>query len=65
VGEQAAAQHNLGMLPAQHAALSFAWMVLKAIDEQEAAAAKNDMFCTPCGARQTRGRCCGNRGARY
>jgi hypothetical protein len=40
-------------------------MVLKAIDEQEAAAAKNDMFCTPCGARQTRGRCCGNRGARY
>lgn len=37
IENQAAAQRNRGMMPAQQAALSFAWMVLKGMEQREAA----------------------------
>lgn len=77
---QAAPQPNWGMMPAQQAALSFAWIVLKGMEQHEAALAGNAAaagasrettvstdarFCTSCGARRNPGRYCINCGARF
>ena len=77
---QAPAQGNWGMMPAQQAALSFAWMVLKRIEQRDAAlahyvpaaavhaataGAAGEGFCASCGARRSLGRYCANCGARY
>ena len=77
---QAASQPNWGMMPAQQAALSFAWMVLKGLDQREAApdykaspvtspddpaGATDAAFCSSCGMRRNTGRYCTNCGARF
>ena len=76
---QAAPQPNWGMMPAQQAALSFAWTVLKGMEQREAASGynappsiENDppgesdaAFCTSCGTRRKLGRYCTNCGARF
>jgi hypothetical protein len=77
---QAVAQPGWGMMPAQQAALSFAWMVLKEIEQRETALAygappadqqsevqdaSDTTYCTYCGTRRKPGRYCINCGARF
>jgi hypothetical protein len=76
---QGAPQPNWGMMPAQQAALSFAWIVLKGMEQHEAALAgkaaaagarggisdSEARFCTSCGAARNPGRYCIQCGARF
>jgi membrane protease subunit (stomatin/prohibitin family) len=59
---QGAMQANWGMMPAQNAALGFAWMVLKAMDQHQSS---GNAFCTSCGARRSDNRFCTNCGAAF
>jgi hypothetical protein len=59
---QGAMQPNWGGMPAQNAALGFAWMVLKAMDQQQAS---GNAFCTSCGARRSADRFCTNCGMAF
>jgi hypothetical protein len=75
---QPAMQQQWGFTPAQQASLSFAWTVLKAIEQSasaasyQAAAASgapantgDAIFCTSCGARRAPGLYCSNCGTRF
>jgi hypothetical protein len=70
-----------GMTPAQQAALSFAWMILKGMELREAADSQHPSvapragtpsagppdaaFCVACGTHRSSGRYCTNCGARF
>jgi hypothetical protein len=78
---QAAPPLNWGMLPAQQAALSFAWIVLKGLEQHEAAPAghaaaegapstrrrspTHARHCASCGARKNPGLYCVQCGTRF
>jgi hypothetical protein len=76
IENQAAQQPSWGMMPTQQAVLSFAWMVLKGIEQRESAlayhapkaamdGAADSVFCASCGKRRSPGRYCANCGARF
>jgi membrane protease subunit (stomatin/prohibitin family) len=75
---QPAMQQQWGFTPAQQASLSFAWTVLKAIEQSASAAYQTAAsasgapeytgdanFCTSCGAHRAPGLYCSNCGARF
>jgi hypothetical protein len=61
---QAPVAPNLGMLPIQQSALSFAWIILKALEQCDATSKSSyRSFCPSCGSRQQGiGRFCSNCG---
>jgi hypothetical protein len=73
---QVAAQPAWHMMPQQQATLSFAWMVLKGMEQRESfaqqspavadsAGPSNAAFCASCGTRRSSGLHCTNCGARF